>query len=329
MNRMQSVAKLLGKRRLKETLICSHRYINQNVNEDKYLKFIKQIENEFSNGECLNYLNDLFKQFQNMVSVQIFDNSVLNTHWDGLLNVERVDKIRKSLEYVNNHKNFNNLKLYLNENLNSYSPKEIAIISKMYKTIEINHSDNHSAKLINNLNEYCMKNVENFDLSDLENASYCDSVTFNNAEFLRSSSNRIMKELTNNESKVEYNGIVLDHLGSFESHMRNLDEKNHHFWLKLKLFKKYHNLLEAVWCVKTIEDIFRASNNNFASIDSLQYKVNFIVKLLNCCNYYPKEVLKLNIFELIQKSDFNSLFSNLDLMTPALLSMFLLARRMS
>ena len=133
MNRMQSLAKLLGKRRFKETLICSHRYINQNVNEDKYLKFNKQIENEFSNGECLNYLNDLFKHFQNMVSIRFVDNSLLNKSWDGLLNVERVDKIRKSLEYVNNHKNFNNLKLYLNENLNSYSPKEIAIISKMYK----------------------------------------------------------------------------------------------------------------------------------------------------------------------------------------------------
>ena len=170
----------------------------ESIKKNIYFDFVQEIEKEFSTrnkDQCLIYLNNLYKHFQNMVQVQYFPNTWTNVFWNELLNPNEINQIKKSLVYVNNHKNFTDIKLFLSDNLSQFNEKEMALVVKMYGTIENNKNDSNSAKLIKSLNSYCLKNINSFDLNDFNNVSEVVTTKFKDTEFSNQSFTRVYEEL--------------------------------------------------------------------------------------------------------------------------------------
>jgi hypothetical protein len=256
---------------------------NSASNNDKHTQFKKQIDHEFpstnNQQETIVYLSDLFSKFQNLVHVKHVDINRTSIFWEEVL--ESKKEIKKSLDYVNSHNNFTAMKLHLNKNLNKFTTKEIALISKMYKILDVNHKDNNTAKLIGNFDEFCMKNIKNFDLVDIYNISISSLQNFRDSEFNKKSVEHVYKALVDNNTKLEYNQHV--NIGQFETEMNAFDDKNSYFWLKLNIFRKYGRLFGFKECEKIFDYITELSiNKNLPKIDSIKYQVNFVVNLIHC-----------------------------------------------
>ena len=289
---------------------------------DKYLQFEKQIQTEFSQHnktDCLAYLNELYKKFQNVVHVDFVSNSRLTIFWDELFDVNTTSHIRTCLDYVNKHNNFKEMKSFLIKNLDSYNDKEIALILKMYGTIENNKNDSNSAKLIEKLNDHCLKNIENFDLNDINNVSDVLVKTLKDTEFAKQSFTRVYEELLNERKPIEFNQLENDHTGKFEAKMREHDLKNDYFWLKLNVYRKYYKIFKTEWCNKIIENTINVSSNNLVNVESTEYKVNFLVSLLHSSRLVVNNDFNLNMIakeklnESLKRINLDNLFINLDL----------------
>jgi hypothetical protein len=245
------------------------RFLNTNIS-----KIIDSTESKEAKYKILIFLSQLFNKFQKIVA----NNE--NIRAKDLINYRQSFKSRndrnedyKIFQLINNHDQFKNCFDFISNNFDCFNSKEIAFISKVYNSISLDSDENDPLR--SKIKEYCLLNIQKFDLYDIEN------ITFN----YRIYTQFILKSLDFVGNKINDTEFVSKKLnidkynGYFENEMFEIDSKQKiQLWLRLNVFLSYRNYFKSQNFKSLIESLFEKSaylTKNELNI----YETNFIITL--------------------------------------------------
>ena len=89
----------------------------------------------------------------------------------------------------------------------------------------------------------------------------------------------------NDQARVDYyKNESFIYVEKVESLMSSLDPlHNSNLWLKIILFRKYRTLFNFEWINVFLKNAFNIGLKNLKSIESTEYRINFLTSLLHCC----------------------------------------------
>jgi hypothetical protein len=300
-NRLNFLAKSLKNKRVLSTKppIQDTKLNLQSIFFDK----INDKNFQANQDECLVYLNSLFNSFQNFIHFKNIRNKDLINHWKRYLSTDDQTLIQNTLLELNKHENFKQLNTYLLKNLENYSPKEVAFISKTFKSINLQTENDLSIKL----NDYCFNNLDKFDLYDIGNVIY----NHHKNPFLRHSATHVHEKLL---ETATYTSFIFDvNQDKFENMMKDYD-LNTKLWLKLDILKSYKHSY-SIDLYKALLYNFFEESRALINKEPLVYEINCII---NLCSQSYKTVSNIllddySISPFIQDEYLNKLFNNFDL----------------
>ena len=203
-------------------------------------KIVESRDNSEVNKKILIFISQIFSKFQKtVVNIETIRTQDVINYRSSFKNKNDQNEEDKILKLIQNHdqvkKSFN----YISNNLYCFNSKEIAFISKVYNTVSLNSDQNDTLRL--QIKEYCLENIQNFDLYDIEN------ITFNyriNKEFMMKSLNVVEKKIK--DSKFVSKKLDIEKNNeNFENKMCEIDSKQKsQLWLRLNILLNYKKYLE-------------------------------------------------------------------------------------
>jgi hypothetical protein len=220
------------------------------------------------------FLSQLFNKFQKIVAYNedIRAKDLINYRQSFKIINDRNEDY-KIFQLINNHDQFKNCFDYISNNFDCFNSKEIAFISKVYNSISLSNDENDPLRL--KIKEYCLLNIQKFDLYDIENITFnyriYNQFILNSVDFV---GNKIKdSEFVSKKLNIDkYNGY-------FENEMFEIDSKQKiQLWLRLNVFLNYRNYLKSQNCKSLIESLFEQSAYLIKNELNI-YETNFIITL--------------------------------------------------
>lgn len=281
----------------KKTIFSKKTYLNHrfltSITDKKQIDFynnndlIKQINVKLldsqEKGYYITYLSNLYSKFKQLLLEKHVEPRQLFILTQENLIFKNDTSVKSILNAINTHENFNLLGENILKYFNDYNHKEIAYIYKLARILNVTKNEKKS-HFLSVLDDYCLNEINNFDLIDLENLSFAVNKT---DEFNQCLSNHVSKILLNfNEQTSDLDGnshLSSSHDDSFELKIRDIDKNYNYLWLKFNLFHLNKAYLEPRIRKKLIELFFKHSieifNKNQYNNSATFYETNLVLNL--------------------------------------------------
>jgi len=220
-------------------------------------------------------------------------NSSVISHWQSCFYGVNYATINETVSYLHKHANYKQLKESLLLNFDKYDSKEISFICKTFNAINLrNETDEINLKL----NQYCLNNINKFDLHDFYN------ITFNKSnlldQFYQDSQDFAVEKIQ--EDNIKQIKLDIDKNDDiFENKMETLDIDSK-LWFKLNILRCFSGQWDATKA-KSISDYLLNEGQFLTTRDQNEYEINTVIGLKNRIRFLNKIIkenpLKSKLFE--------------------------------